>query len=132
MRRREACAISARPLPSGELALPEARCRLTAVVRGERCARRRRWCRAHARAVQGQLTVRGRRPGDRYRPLGAPGSRKLQDIFVDHHVPRRWRERIPVITDAQGIIWLAGFRLAERVKILPTTTHCLQFTIEWS
>ena len=33
------------------------------------------------------LTVRGRRPGDRFRPLGAPGTRKLQDVLVDRKVP---------------------------------------------
>jgi tRNA(Ile)-lysidine synthetase-like protein len=84
-----------------------------------------------AKSVKGELAVRGWRPGDRYRPLGAPGSRKLQDIFVDAGVPRRWRNRIPIITDADGIIWIAGFRLADRVKITATTSRSLQLSIEW-
>ncbi|HOS43292.1 MAG TPA: tRNA lysidine(34) synthetase TilS, partial [Armatimonadota bacterium] len=66
------------------------------------------------------LTVRGWQPGDRYRPFGAPGSRKLQDIFVDAGVPKRLRGRIPVVLDARGIIWVAGFRIADRVKMVST------------
>ncbi len=45
-----------------------------------------------AGAVRGPLCVRSWQPGDRYRPFGAPGTRKLQDIFVDAGVPRRLRD----------------------------------------
>ena len=54
------------------------------------------------------LFVRTRRPGDRLRPTGA-GSRSLQDLFVDRKVPRALRDRVPVVTDANGaIVWVAG------------------------
>lgn len=119
------------PIPAC-LDLPAAHCRLRVaelagrvpLAGGDRAV-------LDAQAVNGELTVRGWRPGDRYRPLGAPGSRKLQDIFVDAGVPRRWRERIPLISDTEGIIWLAGFRLADRVKVIPATTRSLQLIIEW-
>lgn len=84
-----------------------------------------------AAAVEGPLHVRGWQPGDRYRPFGAPGSRKLQDIFVDAGVPKRLRPRVPVVLDAQGIIWLAGFRIADRVKMVSTTTSTLRLHIDW-
>jgi tRNA(Ile)-lysidine synthase len=84
-----------------------------------------------AAAVEGPLRVRGWQPGDRYRPFGAPGSRKLQDIFVDAGVPKRLRPRVPVVLDAHGIIWLAGFRMADRVKMVATTTATLRLQIIW-
>jgi tRNA(Ile)-lysidine synthase len=84
-----------------------------------------------AATMDGPLRVRGWQPGDRYRPLGAPGTRKLQDIFVDAGVPKRLRERIPVVLDAHGIIWLAGFRIADRVKMVPTTSTTLKFDMQW-
>jgi len=84
-----------------------------------------------ADAVQGALTVRGWHPGDRYRPLGAPGSRKVQDIFVDAGVPRRLRARVPLVLDEEGIIWLAGFRIADRVKMNASTARTLRISIEW-
>ncbi len=84
-----------------------------------------------ADAVAGKLTMRSWQPGDRFRPLGAPGERKLQDIFVDAGLPRRLRARVPVISDEDGIIWLAGFRLADRVKVVPNTARILRLHIEW-
>lgn len=84
-----------------------------------------------ARAVAGPLHVRSWHPGDRYQPLGAPGSRKIQDIFVDAGLPKRLRSRIPLVLDAKGIVWLAGFRIADRVKMLSTTSQTLRFNITW-
>jgi len=59
------------------------------------------------------LTVRSRRAGDRFQPLGLTGTKKLQDFFTDAHVPRAERDAIPVFEAGQGIIWLAGYRIAE-------------------
>ena len=84
-----------------------------------------------AEAIVGELTVRGWRAGDRYQPLGAPGTRKLQDIFVDAQLPRRLRARVPVVCDEEGIVWLAGYRLADRVKIGRKTAKGLLIKIKW-
>ena len=84
-----------------------------------------------AAAVAGPLTVRGWQAGDRFRPLGAPGTRALQDIFVDAGVPRRLRRRVPVIFDREGIVWLAGFRLADRVKMNGETARSVRLSVEW-
>lgn len=69
------------------------------------------------------LRVRGRRPGDRLRPLGAPGHRKLQDVLVDRKVPCEERDRVPIVTDeADRIVWVAGHALAEPFRVTPRTT----------
>jgi tRNA(Ile)-lysidine synthetase-like protein len=61
-----------------------------------------------------RLVVRSRQPGDRLRPLGAPGSRKLQDVLVDRKVPRAERDRVPLVVDASGrIVWVVGVALTE-------------------
>jgi tRNA(Ile)-lysidine synthase len=53
------------------------------------------------------LTVRTRRAGDRVR--GPVGSRKLQDVLVDGRVPSEQRDRVPVVTDAEGgVLWVPG------------------------
>jgi tRNA(Ile)-lysidine synthetase-like protein len=55
------------------------------------------------------LTVRSRRNGDRLRPVGRGGSRKLQDLLVDRKVPARERDRVPIVTDRDGrILWVVG------------------------
>jgi tRNA(Ile)-lysidine synthase len=64
------------------------------------------------------LAVRNRRPGDRFRPLGAPGRRKVQDLFVDRKVPRNERDRVPIVVDADGrIVWVAGVTIAHDCRV---------------
>ena len=62
------------------------------------------------------LTVRAWRPGDRVRPLGLGGTRKVQDIFVDRKVPRALRGRIPLVDGARGIAWIAGLCVSEAYR----------------
>ncbi|MGD8237919.1 MAG: tRNA lysidine(34) synthetase TilS [Armatimonadota bacterium] len=75
------------------------------------------------------LVVRNWRPGDRFRPLGLGGAKKLQDFFVDAKVPRAERSRVPIVARADGqIVWVVGHRLDERAKVLPSTTRVLALT----
>lgn len=125
--------ITAHPLPvPGQVCLPAVGCCLSAVaVAGASALERGEVAVLDAAKVTGALSVRGWQAGDRFRPLGAPGTRKLQDIFVDAGVPRRLRSRVPVVTDREGIVWLAGFRLADRVKMTGETTRTLRLSVEW-
>src|SRR5262249_6096176 len=67
---------------------------------------------------EGPLTVRNRRPGDRFRPLGLGGRKKLQDYFVDRKVGRDERDRVPLVVDGQGrIIWVAGHAIDEDFRV---------------
>jgi tRNA(Ile)-lysidine synthase len=64
------------------------------------------------------LAVRSRRPGDRFRPLGAPGSRKLQDFFVDRKVARGERDTVPLVVDGRDrIVWVVGQSVAEDFRV---------------
>lgn len=49
--------------------------------------------------------VRARRPGDRLRPAGMRGHKKLQDYYVDRKVPRRERDAAPVIAAGGEVLW---------------------------
>ncbi len=63
-------------------------------------------------ALAGPLSVRTRRPGDRFQPLGMRGEKKLQDFFTDSKVPRSWRDRVPLLVSGRGIAWVVGYRVA--------------------
>ncbi len=73
-------------------------------------------------AVSTPLTVRFWRFGDRFRPLGAPGSKKLQDFFIDSKIPQAERLDVPLVASQQTIVWVVGYRIAEVCK-LRTHTH---------
>ena len=68
-------------------------------------------------AVGSTLTVRSRRLGDRLRPLGLGGEKKLQDLLVDAKVPQDQRDGVPLVCAAWGIAWVVGHRLDERAKV---------------
>lgn len=72
------------------------------------------------RLLQGALELRTRRPGERYQPAGMPGHRKIKKIMSELHIPLACRDNWPVVADQEGVVWLPGFRPAERVKIRGT------------
>lgn len=77
-----------------------------------------------------ELGVRRWLPGDRMQPLGAPGRRKLQDIFVDRRVPRHLRRQIPVITCKGDVVWVVGVAVEERTKVHAATKEILHIWVE--
>ena len=71
-----------------------------------------------AAALELPLGVRNRRPGDRFRPLGAPGGRTLQDFLVDRKVPRDERDALPLVVDGRDrIVWVVGQDVAEDFRV---------------
>jgi tRNA(Ile)-lysidine synthetase-like protein len=69
--------------------------------------------------------LRGWRPGDRFRPLGMSGEKKLQDFFVDAKVPRDQRGRIPLLIADGRIAWVVGHRIAEQFRFRGRGPACL-------
>lgn len=65
------------------------------------------------------VTVRSRRPGDRLRPLGAPGVRKLKDVLIDHRVPRERRDQLPLVEIDGRIAWVPGVTIDEAFRLGP-------------
>ena len=76
-------------------------------------------------SIVGKLRVRNWEPGDRIRPLGLGGSKKVQDIFVDRKIPRAARHRVPIVVDDERIVWIVGLALSESVKVTGETRECL-------
>ena len=68
------------------------------------------------------LTVRTRKPGDLYRPLGAPGRKKLKEILRAKGIPAGARDRLPVVLSQGEIVWVPGLPASEKHKISRTTT----------
>lgn len=67
-------------------------------------------------------TARNRRPGDRLRPLGGPGERKLKDLLIDRGIPARERDRLPIVEIGGRIAWVPGVTIDERFR-LPAGTE---------
>jgi tRNA(Ile)-lysidine synthase len=82
-----------------------------------------------ARCLAGAVQVRGRRPGDRIKPLGAPGSRKVQDLLVDLKVPAAERDSIPLVVCDGRVVWVCGFAVAEEGRIAGDTADIVRLEV---
>lgn len=74
----------------------------------------------------GDLKMRRRIAGDRFQPLGLSSPKKLNTFMIDARIPRAWRGRVPIITAPGQIIWVAGWRIDERVKVTDKTRQVLR------
>ncbi|MDP0498925.1 MAG: tRNA lysidine(34) synthetase TilS [Verrucomicrobiota bacterium JB022] len=75
------------------------------------------------------VQVRNWQPGDAYRPLGAPGRKKLQDWFTDRKIPERERHRLPVFLNAQNdLLWVPGLPPAQVACLQPQDVWALKLT----
>ncbi|MEN8136661.1 MAG: tRNA lysidine(34) synthetase TilS [Thermodesulfobacteriota bacterium] len=75
------------------------------------------------------LTVRSARPGDRFHPLGGPGSRKIADFLSDCKVARESRCRVPVLVNNDRILALLGLRIDHRYRLVESTRKVLKITV---
>lgn len=78
------------------------------------------------------LTVRNRRPGDRYRPLGAGGAKKLKRLMIDEKLPVALRRAVPVLACDGEPLWLAGYRIADGFRVTRATRRVLEVRVEKS
>ncbi|HYY53132.1 MAG TPA: tRNA lysidine(34) synthetase TilS [Myxococcales bacterium] len=54
--------------------------------------------------------MRGRRPGDRFRP-GGGRTKKVADLLIDARVPKGARDGLALLADANGrVFWVEGLR----------------------
>jgi tRNA(Ile)-lysidine synthase len=70
-------------------------------------------------------------PGDRFDPLGLDGkTQAVSDFFRSRNVAYDERPRVPIIRDTEGIVWIAGHRIAHRVRQTPKTQRLLGLRYE--
>ena len=75
--------------------------------------------------LQFPLMVRNFRPGDRFSPLGLNGSQKLKKFFINNKIPVYRRKSCPLLLSGDKIIWVAGLRIDNSVKLGPKTQRVL-------
>ncbi len=82
-----------------------------------------------AAKLSSPLVLRARREGDEFVPLGAPGRKSVKNLLIDCKVPQREKAEVRVLHDAAGPVWVWPLRLAERIKLTPTTRRALRLTL---
>jgi tRNA(Ile)-lysidine synthase len=73
------------------------------------------------------LWVRGRRPGERFAPLGMNGrTATLKEVMVNRKIGAAWRANWPLLCTAYHVVWLVGHQIDERAKVTPAATKVIQ------
>lgn len=73
------------------------------------------------------LALRHWRHGDRFCPLGMKGSKLLSDFFVDQKFTESQKQNVWLLVSADGdILWVVGYRIDDRFKIVDDTKAVLE------
>jgi tRNA(Ile)-lysidine synthase len=77
------------------------------------------------------LKLRHWKKGDRFKPLGMKGSKLLSDFFNDLGFSEYQKRNVWIMEDSNGLIlWVVGYRINDKVKILDSTKVIFQCDLE--
>lgn len=118
------------PLPLGRGWRLESRLLSGEEARGQVAAALSPWTAVvDADRLVGDLRVRVRRPGDTFHPFGFDHAKPLRRFMSDARLPGCIRARLPLLTDAERVVWVIGQRIADPVRITPETRRGLWFRV---
>ena len=110
----------------GKVQVPEAGLNFYATVRSRHALGRLRSSRSRvlldAGSLPKTLTVRSRRPGDRY---GGSNHRKVKKMLIDARIPLRSRASIPMVATGDSVVWIPGFKPAKPFALQQESVRCL-------
>jgi tRNA(Ile)-lysidine synthase len=80
--------------------------------------------------IEQPLIIRSRKDGDRFHPFGMEGhSQKLSDFMINQKIPRRARNRWPLVCSGEVIVWVPGYRLAHSFELTQLTKEAVSLTL---
>ena len=81
-----------------------------------------------AAVVGSSPSLRPRRPGDRFCPLGMGGRyKRLNEFMINEKIPALWRDHIPLLVNEDGqIAWLCGWRPDNRARVTQETQQIIR------
>ncbi len=79
--------------------------------------------------IRRPLTIRSRRNGDWFQPLGMSGRQKIKDFLIDHKIPAGKRDDVMLVADSLSVVAIENTHVNERVKITGETKKVLRLKI---
>ena len=76
-------------------------------------------------ALPRNLVVRNFRRGDRFKPLGMTGHKKVKGLFIDKKVPLSVRATLPLLATGDEILWIPGYGRSDTARLTEKTTSIL-------
>lgn len=75
------------------------------------------------------LKVRLWQKGDRFKPLGMTGTKKVSDYLIDSKVPVALKSTVAVLECQGEIAWLIGYQISDDFKVTDETNYVIK--LEW-
>ena len=73
--------------------------------------------------LQFPLKLRKWKDGDRLKPFGMKGKKKVSDLLIDAKIPNHLKQDIWVIESNDEICWVVGLRSSETHRVAPNTSR---------
>ncbi len=74
------------------------------------------------------VSIRTRAPGDEFHPQGMPSPVRLTNWMTTVKIPRRARDRLPLIVAGGRIAWVAGYRVGQPFTVRARTQSVLRLS----
>ena len=75
------------------------------------------------------MRIRKWKAGDKFRPLGMAGFKKISDFLINQKLNRFEKENIWLLLNKNEVVWVIGKRIDDRYKIKPTTKKVLKLEL---
>jgi tRNA(Ile)-lysidine synthase len=82
-----------------------------------------------ADTISGSLIICRRQDGDRFRPIGAPGEKKVGRFLIDAQLDHAAKLRAFIVKDAERILWLAPIRMSENAKLTSKSRKIIEIKV---
>lgn len=75
------------------------------------------------------LTLRNIQKGDKFRPFGMKGVKKISDFLTDLKIPVNEKDNTMVLVSGEDIIWVVGYRVSDGYKVDTGTKNVYQIEL---
>lgn len=79
--------------------------------------------------IKGTALLRGRREGDRLRPIGMDGTKSVKRLFIDRKVPKEERDRKVLLCDGDTVAAVIGMETDRAYRVDENTADILRLEI---
>lgn len=71
------------------------------------------------------FTLRTRKNGDIIQPLGTQNTTKLKKYLINKSIPQHEKDNIILLCKDNEIMWVSGYGISEKIKVVNKCTHVL-------